>query len=46
VGRKITVQPLMGLPIIKDLTVDMEGFFAKYRSVKPYLITDEPEPER
>jgi succinate dehydrogenase / fumarate reductase iron-sulfur subunit len=24
----------------------MEGFFAKYRSVKPYLITDEPEPER
>ncbi len=46
VGKKITVQPLMGLPIIKDLTVDMEGFFAKYRSVKPYLITDEPEPER
>jgi len=37
---------LMGLPIIKDLVVDMEGFFAKYRSVKPYLITDEPEPER
>src|SRR5207344_1561566 len=46
VGKKITVQPLMGLPIIKDLVVDMEGFFAKYRSVKPYLINDEPEPER
>ena len=46
VGAKITVQPLMGLPIIKDLVVDMEGFFAKYRSVKPYLINDEPEPER
>jgi succinate dehydrogenase / fumarate reductase iron-sulfur subunit len=46
VGQKITVQPLMGLPIVKDLVVDMEGFFAKYRSVKPYLITDEPEPER
>ena len=46
VGKKITVQPLMGLPIVKDLVVDMEGFFAKYRSVKPYLITDEPEPER
>lgn len=45
-GRKITVQPLMGLPIVKDLVVDMEGFLAKYRSVKPYLINDEPEPER
>ncbi len=45
-GSKITVQPLMGLPIIKDLVVDMEGFFAKYRSIKPYLITNEPEPER
>ncbi|CAG0928694.1 succinate dehydrogenase / fumarate reductase, iron-sulfur subunit [Thermoflexales bacterium] len=46
VGQKITVQPLLGMPIIKDLTVDMERFFAKYRSVKPYLITEEPEPER
>jgi len=46
VGGKITVQPLMGLPIIKDLVVDMEGFFAKYRAIKPYLINDEPEPER
>ena len=36
-GSKITVQPLMGLPIVKDLVVDMEGFFAKYRSIKPYL---------
>ncbi len=46
VGTKITVQPLMGLPIVKDLVVDMEGFFAKYRSIKPYLVNDEPEPER
>ena len=45
-GSKITVQPLMGLPIVKDLVVDMEGFFAKYRSIKPYLINDEPELER
>ena len=36
----------MGLPIVKDLVVDMDGFFAKYRSIKPYLINDEPEPER
>jgi succinate dehydrogenase / fumarate reductase, iron-sulfur subunit len=45
-GSKITLQPLMGLPIVKDLVVDMEGFFAKYRSIKPYLINDEPAPER
>ncbi len=46
VGNKLTVQPLLGMPIVKDLVVDMEGFFAKYRSVKPYLINDDPEPER
>ena len=31
-GKKITVAPLTGLPVVKDLVVDMEGFFAKYRS--------------
>ena len=46
VGTKLTIQPLLGMPIVKDLVVDMEGFFAKYRSIKPYLVNDEPEPER
>ncbi|SRR5512135_259157 len=46
VGTKLTIQPLLGMPIIKDLVVDMEDFFAKYRSIKPYLVNDEPEPER
>ncbi len=46
VGRKISVAPLPGLPVIKDLIVDMEGFFTKYRSVKPYLINDTPPPSR
>jgi succinate dehydrogenase / fumarate reductase iron-sulfur subunit len=45
-GRRISVAPLPGLPVVKDLIVDMSGFFAKYRSVKPYLINDSPEPER
>jgi succinate dehydrogenase / fumarate reductase iron-sulfur subunit len=45
-GRKISVAPLPGLPVMKDLVVDMEGFFDKYRSVKPYLVSDSPEPER
>jgi succinate dehydrogenase / fumarate reductase iron-sulfur subunit len=45
-GREVRVEPLRGLRVIKDLVVDMEPFFAKYRSVLPYLITDEAEPER
>ena len=45
-GKKITVAPLPGLPLLKDLVVDMEAFFAKFRSVQPYLQTDSPAPER
>jgi succinate dehydrogenase / fumarate reductase iron-sulfur subunit len=43
-NRVVTVEPMRGFPVIKDLVVDMEGFFAKFRSVKPYLINDDPEP--
>jgi succinate dehydrogenase / fumarate reductase iron-sulfur subunit len=46
VGTKITVEPLLGLPVIKDLVVDMEPFFAHYRSVMPYLINEEPAPPK
>lgn len=45
-GRKITVAPLLGLPVVKDLVVDMEGFFAKFRSVMPFLVNDTPAPPR
>jgi succinate dehydrogenase / fumarate reductase iron-sulfur subunit len=42
-GKRITVAPLPGMPVIKDLVVDMDDFFAKYRSVMPFLIaSDEP----
>jgi len=44
VGEKITVEPLLGMRVIKDLIVDMEPFFEHYRSVRPYLINDEPPP--
>jgi succinate dehydrogenase / fumarate reductase iron-sulfur subunit len=43
-GSKVTVEPLRGFPIVKDLIVDMEPFFDKYRSVKPYLINYDPPP--
>jgi succinate dehydrogenase / fumarate reductase iron-sulfur subunit len=40
-GKKITIEPLIGFTVIKDLVVDMEQFFASYKSVKPYLIADD-----
>jgi succinate dehydrogenase / fumarate reductase iron-sulfur subunit len=46
VGRKITVEPLLGIPVIKDLIVDMEPFFDHYRSVMPYMVNDDPPPVR
>lgn len=44
VGSKVTVEPLRGLPVIKDLVVDMEPFFRQYRSVMPFLVNNEPAP--
>ena len=46
-GKKvITVAPLPGLPLVKDLVVDMEAFFEKFRSVQPYLQTTDLPPIR
>ena len=45
VAPKVTVEPIRGLPVLKDLIVDMEPFFEGYRSVLPYLINDEGEPD-
>jgi succinate dehydrogenase / fumarate reductase iron-sulfur subunit len=41
-GRKVTIEPLIGFHVIKDLVVDMDCFFDAYKSVKPYLISGEP----
>ncbi len=46
VGAKITIAPLPGFPVLKDLIVDMEPFFAQLRAIKPYLENDEPPPIR
>jgi len=45
-GRRISIAPLPGLPVVKDLVVDMEGFFESYRSVMPFLVNDRPLPAR
>lgn len=42
---KIQVEPILGLPVVKDLIVDMEPFFEHYRSVLPYFINDNAGPE-
>jgi succinate dehydrogenase / fumarate reductase iron-sulfur subunit len=43
-GSKITVEPMLGFPVIKDMVVDMDPFFEKYEKVLPYLVNDEPAP--
>lgn len=43
---KLTIEPIKGLPVEKDLVVDMEPFFEAYRSVKPFLITGGNEPTK
>lgn len=43
--QPITLRPLPGMPVVRDLVVDMEPFYKQYRSIKPWLINDEPEPE-
>jgi len=45
-GNKITVEPILGMKVIKDLIVDMEPFFEHYRSVMPYLVNDDPTPKQ
>lgn len=43
-GNEITLRPLPGLPVVRDLIVDMEPFFKQYEKVEPYLQNDEPAP--
>jgi succinate dehydrogenase / fumarate reductase iron-sulfur subunit len=44
VGTKITVEPLLGLKVVKDLIVDMEPFFDNYKKILPYFINESPLP--
>jgi succinate dehydrogenase / fumarate reductase iron-sulfur subunit len=45
-GAVVTVQPLRWLPVQRDLMVDQESFFQKFRSVKPFLVNDDPVESR
>lgn len=44
--QPIVLRPLPGLPVVRDLIVDMTSFFNQYHSIKPFLINDQPPPER
>ncbi len=44
VGANLTIEPLLGLPIKKDLIVDMEPFFDNYKKMLPYFINEDPIP--
>src|SRR5512144_2428496 len=47
ITQPIYVEPIKGLPLEKDLIVDMEPFFESYRAIQPFLIaSDKPEKER
>ena len=41
VAPQVTIEPIRGRPVLKDLIVDMEPFFEGYRAMLPYLINDE-----
>ncbi|MCL7940615.1 succinate dehydrogenase iron-sulfur subunit [Halomonas sp. ATCH28] len=43
-GNKLTLRPLPGLPVIRDLVVDMGLFYQQYERIQPYLQNDEPAP--
>ena len=43
-GEKLVIRPLPGLPVIRDLVVDMSLFYAQYEKVQPYLQNPTPAP--
>ena len=43
--QPVIIRPLPGLPVIRDLVVDMDVFYKQYRSIEPYLQNDQMEPE-
>lgn len=42
----IVIRPLAGLPVVRDLVVDMSQFYAQYNKVQPYLQNKNPAPAK
>lgn len=45
-GKKLAIRPLPGMPVVRDLVVDLTQFYKQYEKVKPYLINDGKTPAR
>jgi len=45
-GNKLELRPLPGLPVVRDLVVDMTEFYAQYEKIKPFLQNDTPSPNQ
>ncbi len=45
-GDHVVLRPLPGLPVIRDLIVDMTQFFKQYHSIRPYVVNNDPPPEK
>ena len=44
--EKIVIRPLPGLPVVKDLVVDMNQFYDQYNKIQPFLINNQPAPAK
>jgi|TARA_X000000950_G_scaffold106947_1_gene134753 succinate dehydrogenase / fumarate reductase iron-sulfur subunit len=44
-NNKITIRPLPGLPVIRDLVIDMKQFYVQYEKIEPYMVNDSPAPQ-
>lgn len=45
-NKKIVIRPLPGLPVVRDLVVDMGQFYTQYEKIKPFLQNDGKNPRR
>lgn len=45
-GKKLEIRPLPGMPVVRDLIVDLTQFYKQYEKIKPYLINDDKTPAR
>ena len=43
---KLVIRPLPGLPVIRDLVIDMSQFYAQYEKIKPYMMNESAPPEK
>ena len=44
--NKLSLRPLPGLPVIRDLVVDLTTFYKQFEKVKPFLVNDQPAPDK